>query len=72
MVAFKDFDMVNGFCLDYMHNVTLGVFRAMATMWLKPANKKRECYVNKENREILDSRLLSIKNVRSLDALRGH
>lgn len=61
MVAFKDFDMVDSFCLDYMHNVTLGVFKAMATMWLKPANKQRGCYINKKNKRILDLRLLSIK-----------
>lgn len=61
MVAFQDFDMVDGFCLDYMHNVTLGVFKAMTTLWLKPANKKMEFYINKKNRRILDSRLLSIK-----------
>lgn len=61
MVAFKDFDLVKSFCNDYMHNVALGVFKAMLSRWIDTTNKNEKFYINKKKRQILDLRLLSIK-----------
>lgn len=61
MVAFKDFDLVNSFCLDYMHNITLGVLRSMILLWTNSKYKKKDFYISKNNKAILDSRLLSMK-----------
>lgn len=60
MIAFKHFDLANSFCLDYMHNVPLGVFKTMLKSWICTANKNAPYYINKKRREILDERLLSI------------
>lgn len=58
MVAFKHFDLVNSFCLDYMHNVILGVFKAILRSWLSSAHARY--YLKKNARITLDKRLLSI------------
>ena len=35
----KSFDIINGFVVDYMHNILLGVCRQFAKYWFK-TNKK--------------------------------
>lgn len=61
LVALEDFDLVNGFTIDYMHNVLLGVFKSLLNFWLDPAFKKEMFYIKKKNKLILDVRLLSIR-----------
>lgn len=52
--------MVESFSTDYMHNVPLGVVKAMIMSWLCTANKNEPFYINKTQRAILDERLLAI------------
>lgn len=59
MLEFKEFDIVNGFTIDYMHG--LGVVKTMLGLWLDKINKKQTFYIKPKTREILDRRLLSIK-----------
>lgn len=44
-IAFKDFDLSNGFALDYMHGVTIGVVPVLLDIWL---GKKRLVYEKEE------------------------
>lgn len=61
LLAFKNFNLVDGFAIDYMHNVLLGVVRAILNIWFDPRNSKKNFYLNKKKRLLLDIRLLSIK-----------
>lgn len=45
MIAFKDFDLVDGFPLDYMHGVCIGIVPLLLDIWL---GKKRLVYETNE------------------------
>lgn len=70
MVAFKDFDLSNGFVLDYMHGATIGIVPLLMDIWL---GKKRLVYEHDETYQFkgmstkqrleLNRRILGLKPV---------
>lgn len=59
-ITFKYFDMVKSFCLDYMHNVLLGVIKNLCEFWLNPS-KHHESLLTKDERALLNRRITSIR-----------
>lgn len=60
LMALKNFDMIYGCGLDYMHNICLRVVPTWLNLILH-AKMKDEYYIKKENRIILNERLLNIQ-----------
>lgn len=61
MIAAKDFDLVNGFCIDYMHCVLLGVVVKLLSLWLDSVNHNSSYYIKPKYQKSLDKRLMKIK-----------
>lgn len=59
-ISFEYFDMVKSFALDYMHCVCLGVSKNLYDFWFKPSLKSA-AYINKNDQELLNLRIQSIK-----------
>lgn len=60
MIGFKNFDLVHGFAIDYMHCVLLGVMKTLFNLWLNSSCK--EIYrISNDDLKILDQRILAIK-----------
>lgn len=49
MIAAKDFDLINGFTIDYMHCVLLGVTKKLCTLWFDSSNHKPPYYIKNQN-----------------------
>lgn len=60
MVAAKEFDLANGYCIDYMHCVLLGVVPKLFSLWFDSSNHKELYYVKPKMQEILSKRLTQI------------
>lgn len=60
MLALKDFDIVNGFAIDYMHSILLGVVRKLLFLWFEPVNHKEEYYVRKHI-EAINEKIKEVK-----------
>lgn len=61
IVSLPHFNPIFGFCLDYMHNVCLGVVPNMIKFWCSTSNKKERYHISEEKQLILNERLLSLK-----------
>lgn len=59
--ALKDFDLVSGFAIDYMHCVLLGIMRKLLDLWLNSNNKKEQFYIPPKFQIVLNKRIKSIK-----------
>lgn len=60
MIAFKYFDLVNSFTVDYMHNVLLGVTKQLMKLWFD-SSVKLDFHIKDKDFLILNERILSIK-----------
>lgn len=61
MIAARQFDLINGFSIDYMHCVLLGVTRKLLDLWFNSKHHKEPFYINKKRQDVLDQRILKIK-----------
>lgn len=62
MFLFKNFDLTNGFVIDYMHNIVLGVTKLLINLWLGDHRvTKKKAPISPKNRRILDQRLVKLK-----------
>lgn len=61
MVSFGHFNIISGFCLDYMHCVTIGVVRNLVEFCSSSKNSKQQFHMTKKKQIILNRRLLSVK-----------
>lgn len=62
MFLFKNFDLTNGYVIDYMHNIVLGVTKLLLNLWLGEHQiTKRKALILPKNRIILDNRLMKLK-----------
>lgn len=61
MIALNDFDLVNGWSIDYMHCILLGVTKKLMTLWLDSKNHKEKYYIQPKNQVILSNRIKSIR-----------
>lgn len=61
LIAAKEFDLVNGFTIDYMHCVLLGVMKKLLDLWFDSTNHKYPYYIKKPNQRRFDQCLQAIK-----------
>lgn len=62
MFLFKNFDLTNGFVIDYMHNIVLGVTKLLIELWFgEHLTTKKNAPISPKNRNILDKRLTKLK-----------
>lgn len=66
MIAAKNFDLVNGFCIDYMHCVLLGVLKKLLGLWLDSVNHDKPYYIKPKSQCLLNSRLIKIKPISNI------
>lgn len=74
MITFHEFDMINGFPTDYMHNILLGVTKQLLFLWTSESSKHN---IGNQNKKILNDRIVKLKpydrierKPRSLDDLK--
>lgn len=60
-VGFDHFDIVNGFSLDYMHCILLGVVSKTLDLWLNSKNKTQDFYLKPKQRDTMNRRLISLR-----------
>lgn len=63
LVSLPNFQIIKGFGIDYMHCVALGVCRKIMNFFLNPKYHNRSFYLKKEQKALLQRRLLSIKPI---------
>lgn len=63
MIAANEFDLVNGFAIDPMHCVYLGVLKKLISLWLDTKNHKQPYYLKKQYQVILSNRLVKLKPI---------
>lgn len=63
MVAAYYFDLVNGFSIDYMHCILLGIVRKLVDLWLNTENNSQPFYISKKKKTELIKRILAIKPI---------
>lgn len=61
MVGSEDFDLVQGFAIDYMHCILLGVMKKLLDLWLNSTNHKNAYYISPKCQGALNKRILSIR-----------
>lgn len=66
MIGFKDFDLIDGFCIDYMHCVLLGNVKKLFDCWMNTSFSKKDFHIHKANITELNRRILSIKPVSNI------
>jgi hypothetical protein len=60
MVGFPEFNVIDGFAIDYMHCVLLGVTRKLADLWFNPNFHQQDFYIGRSIAQV-DVKLLAIK-----------
>jgi hypothetical protein len=68
-VALPKFNIINGFSIDYMHCVLLGVASGFLDHWFNSKNNKKEFYITVKQRSILQMRILKVKPNREFSRL---
>lgn len=63
MIAAHDFDLINGFSIDYMHYALLGVVRKLMDLWLNTENHSEQYYIPKRSQVELSKRIICIKPI---------
>lgn len=64
MVSLPEFNVIDGFGLNYMHCVLLGVVRGLLKMWTSPTLQKRQFCIDKYGQLRLNKRIMSMKPLR--------
>lgn len=57
------FDLVDGFAIDPMHCVHLGVMKRLMNLWLEPKNKLRPFFINRKHQILLSSKIVCLKPI---------
>lgn len=60
MLAANEFDLVDGYCIDYMHCVLLGVVPKLLSLWFDSVNHKESYYVKPKDQVLLNKRIIEI------------
>lgn len=60
MLAAKEFDLANGYCIDYMHCVLLGVLPKLFSLWFDSNNHKEIFYIKPKDQVTLSTRIVQI------------
>lgn len=70
LLNLPNFDIVDGFVIDYLHNILQGVVRLLFRMWFecKRTNGRRnKFYITETQQKILNSRIRNIKSCRFIN-----
>lgn len=65
LIAFKNYDLIRGTVIDYMHCVLEGVVRLLLDLWFDSENHFHKYYVTPRMEEIVNKNLNCIKGLRS-------
>jgi hypothetical protein len=65
LVGFPEFNVIEGFAIDYMHCVLLGVMKLLLELWLNSCNHFEDYYIGLRRIDI-DQRLLNINPPRNI------
>lgn len=63
MIAAREFNLIDGFCIDYMHCVLLGVVAKLMSLWLDSTNHNPPFNMKPKFQIILNQRLTKIKPI---------
>lgn len=63
MIAAYDFDLIDGFSIDYMHAALLGITKKLMNLWLDSENHNEPYYISKKRQVVLSKRILCIKPI---------
>lgn len=63
MIAAHEFDLINGFAIDSMHCIYLGITKKLLNLWLDSKYHLKQWYITKKNQVILSNRLVKIKPI---------
>lgn len=63
MIAAEDFDLINGFSIDYMHAALLGIMKKLMQLWLDSNSHDEPYYISKKRQVVLSKRILCIKPI---------
>lgn len=61
LIAAPQFDIINGFPIDFLHCVLIGVIPKLESLWYDTKNKGTAYYITTKNKHILNQRITSIK-----------
>lgn len=61
MIAAPNFDLINGFSIDYMHCGLLGIMRKLLDLWFNSKNHNKPFYIKPKDQVLISSRILNIK-----------
>lgn len=61
MILLKEFDLVNGYSIDYMHQTLLGVTKYLCTTWIDTSCHGEPFYLSRSCIDCIDERLLNIQ-----------
>lgn len=67
LVSLPKFKIINGFGIDYMHCVGLGLVRKLLGFYANPKYHKRSFYLTKTKLALLDRKLMSIKPISEIN-----
>lgn len=63
MIAACDFDLIDGFSIDYLHCALLGVTRLLMNLWLNTEYHAKPFYISKRKQTELSKRIVAIKPI---------
>lgn len=66
MVAAIEFDLINGYAIDYMHCVLEGAMKKLLCLWLDSVNHKENYYIKPKEQQLLSKRITSIKPIKEI------
>lgn len=61
MVALPEFDLINGFTIDYMHCICMGIVKKIVSIWLDKKNKNQQYYLTEAKVAAVDRFMSQIK-----------
>lgn len=61
MIAAPHFNLIDGYGIDYMHCILLGVVKKLLNLWLNSINHSKPFYIKPDDQKVLNKRITSIK-----------
>lgn len=68
MIAFDNFDCVDSYVIDYMHNILLGVVKDLLSLWLSKKSKHQAYFIG-DKVELIEAKLIKNKPPKEMTRL---
>lgn len=65
LIAIKDYDLIRGTVIDYMHCVLLGVVFLLLDLWFESKNHMYDYYISPTRAQVVIKNLLNIQSLKS-------